>query len=127
MTKKIHTKSKIFFPNPYVVRVQFPPNMNYDDAERKFGIFCRRTYREITGTWGHSKLEIEQIGGLEEVILSGATVLTLAPNLVLRGYFVFKDEMDALQFMLSIDADFLQVNIWPERWFTIHENIESSE
>lgn len=138
MTKRLHTRTKIFFKNPYVVRVQYDSNMLDSDVEKRYRTLCRRAYKEIKGTWGYSNLEYEQQRGP-----SPSSVVQTVPgfnganlviqhlfddyNFVQRGYFVFKDEMDALQFRLSIDTSSLSVKIWPERWFTIHELIEDEE
>jgi hypothetical protein len=45
----------------------------------------------------------------------------------IRGYICFADELDALQFRLSISAGSRQVKMWPERWFTIHEVVDVDE
>lgn len=124
MTKKLHTKSKIFFKNPYVVRVQFDPNTR-EDVEQAYRKIWKRAYREIKGTWGYSPLELEHVPSKAEDNTAGFNGVNLqmlfGTNFFYRGYFCFKDEIDALQFRLSIDTTSTHVNMWPSRLFTIHE------
>lgn len=138
MTKKLHTRTKIFFRDPYVVRVEYGGDIPDSDAQASYRKLTRRTYKEIQGTWGYSPLEYEQTHARQEPQIvttagfNGANVNLIIQSLfdngfVLRGYFCFKDEMDALQFRLSIDTTSRQVKMWPERWFTIHELEETDE
>ena len=138
MTRKLHTRTKIFFSDPYVVRVEYGGDIPDSDARARYRKLTRRTYEEIQGTWGYSTLEYEQTNVRNEPQeittpgLSGVNVNLVIQSLfdnriVLRGYFVFKDKMDALQFRLSIDTPSRQVKMWPERWFTIHEIEETDE
>jgi hypothetical protein len=104
----------------------------------------RNAYRLIRGTWGYSPLEHEVIqikndhghtappgashfnGMSQQQIL--ATLFDPDWQSVRRGYLCFKDEMDALQFRLTIDARAIQVVMWPNNiTFTIHEITETDE
>ena len=119
MSRKIHTRTKIFFKNPYVVRVEYAES-GYQEATVEYSKLTRKTYRLMQGTWGHTTLEHE----LTRNIFSAGNALDDTYDYgKLRGYFCFQDEDDALQFRLSIDATAIKVNMWPERWFTVHEVI----
>lgn len=137
--KKLHTASKIFFPKPYVVRVEYTDDIPYDDITKKYSQTCRSAYKLIQGTWGHSTLThdvvkvkkenkhvIPPMGGFNglNVVMIG---LVDDYRSVYRGYFCFKEEIDALQFRLSIDTTSRQVVMWPELTFTIHELVETDE
>lgn len=142
--KKLHTRTKIFFPNPYVVRVEYPADMMIEKAEAEYRKIIRSTYKLIQGTWGFCQLEQELVKVKNEFNHpappgSPAHLAGMVPTLVVvslfnpdyqnltRGYLCFKDELDALQFRLTISADSMQVVMWPERWFTIHEVVETDE
>jgi hypothetical protein len=117
--KKIHSNVKIFFANPYVVRVtheQEEPN-----AELEFGKLTRKIYKLIHGTYGHTKLLYEEDKG-DPFSLNSLFVY----NPVRRSYWCFKDEQDALQFRLMVGNSATRVHMWPECLFTIHEIIEGS-
>lgn len=130
--RKLHTKSKIFFPNPYVVRIEYPAHESHETAYPKFRKLMRDMYKLYEGTWGYSSLETEFVN--RPVSDTVAPVLTISPPFpfsapfafdnnepVLRSYLCFKDESDALMFRLSCRTDLIHVNMWPHRSFTIHE------
>jgi hypothetical protein len=140
MTKRLHTRTKIFFPNPYVVRLEYP-GATLESAGDDFRKLCRKAYRLIDGTWGHSKLDYEQSKKADAGpsvplhIMSPAghqvvNINALFQNdieFVPRAYFCFKDELDVLQFRLTVEARAIQVKMWPEQYFTIHEVVETDE
>ena len=139
-SKLIRTQSKIFFPNPYVVRVEYDGNQFDTTTDAAYRKLVRNTYRLIKGTWGHSALIFEVIRSEDPAISAQAQALTqtqiwaaifssVAPTYTARrGYFCFKDELDALQFRLSIDTTAIQVVMWPnDVRFTIHEVVETDE
>lgn len=110
MTRLLHTRSKIFFNNPYVVRVEYQTesDLAIEDHYRKL---CKKTYMLMDGTWGHSPVIFD----------------VLPINYAVRGYFVFQSEDDALQFKLSCDITNIRVFMWPTKIeFTIHEFVEDS-
>jgi hypothetical protein len=108
--KRIHTASKIFFPNPIVVRLDFT-EVAADMAGVELLKIRKRAYKLIYGTWGHSGLEYDSFMGSDGSYNSYA-----------RAYFCFSDEMDALQFRLTVDSRAIQVKMWPKSiTFTIHE------
>lgn len=130
--KRLHTRTKIFFPDPYVVRVQYGSDIAFDQAELKYRTLTKRVYKEIKGTWGYSKLEYEQISQNTPTTQSNIGNIVVYSSFIdsmfaYRGYFVFEDEMDALQFRLSLDTSAVHVKMWPETWFTIHEVMKESE
>lgn len=140
--KRLHTNSKIFFPNPYVVRVDFGAQCQLDRAESEYRKLTRKAYRNIKGTWGYSNVMSEHVKIKDDHKHSappGPGYFTgMHTNLVIaaimdpdyqsenRAYICFKDEEDALQFRLTVDVPLLHVLMWPERLFMIHEVVEDS-
>lgn len=141
MVKRLHTNSKIFFPDPYMVRLEFP-NTPIDVAGAEYRKIIRSAYKLLRGTWGYCQLEMEtwRIGENSSPPtphhnpMAGMSHAQILASLFdtdyvssLRGYVCFADEMDALQFRLSISTKAQQVFIWPKKEFTIHEVIETDE
>jgi hypothetical protein len=101
----------------------------------------RQAYKLLKGTWGYCPLQEEQVKIKDEFKdnalqisnhFAGMTPIQQIAILfnsdyqhILRGYLCFSDELDALQFRLSISTNAIQVSMWPERWFTIHEVAET--
>lgn len=138
ITKLLHTRTKIFFSNPYVVRIEYKDNQSESDIRTDYRKITRNAYKLITGTWGYSELEHEFITprSPNPALLAGSNGTSMNQVLwalsddsifVYRGYFCFKDELDALQFRLTIDTRAIQVKMWPTLWFTIHEIVEIDE
>lgn len=82
----------------------------------------------IGGTWGCSQPEYEiirKISPVDFTALSPANQLNAIFAGVgdgkYRSYWCFSDEMDALQFRLSIGTPAIQVFMWPDLWFTVTE------
>lgn len=140
MTKLLHTKTKIFFRDPYVLRMEYGTDISRENAEANYRKLTRSAYRLLQGTWGYSALEYEicqvknehghtappgpnHFNGMNhnQVI---ASLFNPDWAQVLRAYLCFKDEADALQFRLSISTAAIQVQMWPSRFFTIHEYVE---
>lgn len=131
MTKRLHTDSKIFFPNPYVVMLEHGIN-EIDDFQ--FQKLTRRVYKLIQGTWGFSKPQLEYKlpppDNKKKPMLSAVPTIfipTYGGEHTYRSYWAFKDEVDALQFRLMIGEKSLHVFMWPPRFFTIHEVAETDE
>jgi len=138
--KRLHSRTKIFFPNPYVFRLEYPL-LNSDEAMAEYIKLTRQAYKLLKGTWGYCQLQEEQVKIKDEFkhtaqlisshfaglspILQIAALFNSDYQRVLRGYICFSDELDALQFRLSISTNAIQVSMWPERWFTIHEVAET--
>jgi len=140
----LHLQSKIFFPNPYVVRVEYLGNQPESAIEVDYRRVTRNAYKLIQGTWGYSPLDHEVVqvkndhghiappGSSHFNGMSSTQIVVslLDPDwqTVRRGYLCFKDELDALQFRLSIDTRAIQVVMWPNKiTFTIHEITEADE
>jgi len=143
MAKLLHTRVKVPFANPYVVRVQYESDVTEEAAHAMFRKTMRTAYRLIEGSWGYSSLEYEEVkvkdefnhpappgpghfAGMHQQVQI-ASLFNPDYQRRLRAYIVFTDELDALQFRLSIDTNSVQVKMWPQRWFTIHEVVETDE
>jgi hypothetical protein len=131
-SKQLHIGVKIFFENPYVVCLEHTgfnfPNMNLSGFRK----ILKSTRNLIQGTWGYSNPEFETLA-LKESDLDANGLPTLAslftsPEFRLRSYWVFKDEIDALQFRLSVGETARRVHMWPQdKTFTIYEAEETNE
>src|SRR4051812_10395221 len=120
--KRLHTNTKIFFSNPYVVQVEFS-DLVQNEAESQYRKIIRSSYKLIKGTWGYSQLEYEnwQTKNDPEPFDSVQVISPSLSNIFpspfdnnnyitrLRGYVCFADVMDALQFRLSISTKAKQV------------------
>jgi|SRR5271165_679183 len=130
MIKKLHTCTKIFFPNPYVVRVDHEEAVASHLAllPKSFTDLRSRAYKLIQGTWGFSKPNFEMIVDPQDFSIATIAVLFSSPVSVMRSYWYIQNEIDALQFRLMVSEKAIQVRVWPETVrFTIHEVIESNE
>lgn len=143
MTKLLHTRSKIFFANPYMVRIEYDKDTPMEVAQDEYRKLMRRTYKLIRGTWGYCPLEHEQsqikndhnhmappgpnhFNGMNQNQVI-ASLFNSDYAHVLRAYLCFKDESDALQFRLMIDTKAIHVHMWPNnKFFTIHELVDES-
>jgi hypothetical protein len=95
MLKKLHIKTPIFFENPIVCRTVFSSRGDLTYALSH----CRKLSQD---TWGFSYAVDE--------------------NLPLIIYWCFSNELDCLQFSLSVNAyQISKVLIWPKTLFTITE------
>jgi hypothetical protein len=123
-----------------MVRVEYPDG-TMEDAMADYRKLTRQAYKLLKGTWGYSQLEYETwqtkkpdgplvpasnpFAGMNQNQIIASLFDNDFVN-ILRGYICFKDEMDALQFRLSISAKAIQVRMWPKnREFTIHEVVET--
>lgn len=137
--KRLHVDTKVFFSDPYMVRVQFD-GAGFDEANKRYKSVIKRTYKLVSDTWGYSRLTFEdvkdrhrpqpppsQLIGLFNGLTQIVPTVEYYTN-TLRGYVCFKDEADALQFRLSVDTQSMQVLMWPSGVsFTIHEYIKENE
>src|SRR5271165_4189356 len=117
MSRKIHPKTKIFFKDPYVVRIDHNDRDGiYIPAETNpyFRELKTKTYKLVKGTWGYSLPQFEK--GPNDKLDLLASLFT--SNMVLRSYWCFEDELDALQFRLMIGEPATHVHVWPEKYFT---------
>jgi hypothetical protein len=125
----IRVNSKITFPNPYVIRIEYEAVMYSNSSSLSdYSAILRKVYRLIEETWGYTTLEPERIANnqITDNQITPSLLNLRDSYLVFRGYICFKDEADALQFMLSIPTKAIRVRIWPStRLFTIHEIVET--
>ena len=125
MTKLLHSRSKIFFPDPYVVRVEYGEGYDEISSEADYRKVNRNAYKLIQGTWGYSTLRLELTNDPLDIQSNGMSYQDWIYRR--RAYLCFKDEMDALQFRLTIEARAIQVVMWPKNTvFTIHEIVETN-
>jgi hypothetical protein len=90
--------------------------------------------KNIHGTWGFCVPEYEIIRTISPEdfkAMSSANQMNAlfigAGESAVRSYWCFADEMDALQFRLSVGTTAIHVNMWPDRFFTIQEVIKTDE
>lgn len=143
-TKALHTNTKLFFSDPYVVRLEYKNIHAMFQEDEDYRKITRATYKLIEGTWGYSKLVNDVIRVKNEHghlfppgphhfdgMTQSQTMASLFDpdwQTVRRGYFCFKDELDALQFRLTINVNAVQVVMWPKNiLFTIHEVTETND
>jgi hypothetical protein len=125
MVKKIHIKSQMFLPAPYVVRVDHKHHNSYELDLTEFYKLLRRTRTTILATWGYSDPELEVAS--TEIDEKSSKAWNQLLNIIdtttsLRSYWVFTDEVDALQFRLGLPEVATQVFMWPyKKVFTIYE------
>lgn len=122
--KRLHTNKKIFFKNAYILRLEFPPECTYEQATFEFGKLNRRAYKSLSGTWGFSTINTEEIRKFDMDELFKVN----DPYTRYRGYLCFADEIDALHYRLTVTDKAQRVIVWPDRvTFTIHEVVETDE
>lgn len=120
--RRMHTHVKINFADPYVVRVEYKSESE-DNAQKKYREIIRKTYRTINGMWGYSRLNFEEI--FESAVVGPITIKRNC-SYTDYAYVCFKEELDALQFCLSLDGTAKRVTMWPSRiFFTIHECLDN--
>lgn len=115
--------------------------MSMEEAMGEYRKLTRRAYRLLQGTWGYTPLGLEGTkikddhkhpappgpGHFQGMSPGVALSSLFDPDYQtrIRGYACFKDELDALQFRLTLDTSSIQVRMWPEKLrFTVHEVIE---
>ena len=126
MIRLIHTRSKIPFPNPYVLQVEYPGYPN-PDSDTEYNKLTRSTYRKMKGSWGYTELQ-EDRHDISQVAVSLHMLRGTQAETVKRAYICFESELDALQFRLGLDKKVTHVVMWPSTMlFTIHENIYEDE
>lgn len=109
--RKIHTNTHIFFSNPHVLRIIYPrdPYLSADVTHRDI---IRNTYKVMSGTWGYVVEPLPMFDS--ETYITKYSV----------AHFVFKDDIDALQFKLASKFEITRQSMWPTALrFTIHEVI----
>ena len=120
MKKKMHFASRMFLDEPYVVRIEHAKgDGNFMDLT-EFRKTLRRQRSIMQATWGYTDPIWEKVS-VNDVDNYFAWY---SPDFYLRSYWVFSDELDALQFRLSVGESAKQMFIWPQNTkFTITEFI----
>lgn len=112
-------------------------------AEVEWRKLMSKAYKLMGGTWGYCHLGFETCQLKNEFnhpappgpnyfngMSQGQVVASLFNpdwGSELRGYVCFQDELDALQFRLTLDAKAIKVDMWPsDRKFLIHEIMNGS-
>lgn len=136
MTRRLLTKSKIYFANAHVVRLDYTSSPELDKCRAEHKKVCKNIYTLIKGTWGFSDVTVEwvrvrfnypeQRGHNDYRDMSQDAVIAslLEPDWipVPRAYICFSQEEDMLQFRLSTAITCQPVSMWPDTvLFTIHE------
>ena len=124
MKTKLHLQSKMIIPDPYVVRVTYE---NTGVPLRSYSLSGFRKYLSqlksmVKDTWGYSNPEWETERQIQEFAYKNTWI---APNFYFRSYWVFTNELDALQCRITIGDSAQRVFMWPhDIKFTITEYID---
>jgi hypothetical protein len=124
MVKKLYTKTKIFFPNPYVIRLDYN-ELDTNIVSSSYRSALKMARKNIHGTWGYCLPEYEVIGIISPDKFNAISYINQLSKM--RSYWCFADEMDALQFCISVGTSATRVDMWPERFFTIQEVVDIDE
>ena len=132
MKHKIHIASRMFLTDPYVVRVKHPESVSYDNQNlTEFRKLLKTAKSQITDTWGYSNPVFETIKSDHEpgMAVNGIqTTQWFMPLKECHSYWVFTNEMDALQFRLTVGENAIQMHMWPNNiQYTITEYFEDSD
>ncbi len=120
MSKKLHVASDVIFDNPYVVRVNHTESTNGNYNLLEFRKILKLAKELIHGTWGYSNAEYEELVDKSDVRHGGLSIIV--HKYECRSYWVFKDNIDALQFRLTVGDKATHVHMWPTKIkFTITE------
>ena len=131
MTRKIHLNSKIFFSNPYVIRL-YHEDISFFIEPTSVKSFLepkKLAYKNIKGTWGYSVPTFESISKRNENPLDDLQRLRalFAQKEFYTSYWCFQHEIDALQFRMMVGNKAERIYMWNSaRLFTIHEYIEEN-
>ncbi len=124
MKTKLHLQSKMIIPDPYIVRVTYEspgvPLSSYNLGP--FRKYLTQLKSMVKDTWGYSNPEWETEKQEQEFVYGK---LWVQPNFHFRSYWMFTNELDALQCRLTIGTESQQVFMWPSNIkFTITEYLE---
>ena len=117
MKYKLHIASRMFLSDPYVVRVKHPESVSYENQNlTEFRRLLRTAKLMIRDTWGYSnpQFEIIKSDSIQAVAFNGQVIPWLNPVSECHSYWIFTNEMDALQFRLTIGENALQMHMWPK-------------
>ena len=125
MNYKLHIASKMFLKDPYIVRIVHPESTMVNLDLSKFRQLLKTAKSIIGDSWGYSNPEFEVIKTVESTVVTSAGVSSFSfsvPEYECHSYWVFTNEMDALQFRLTAGDNAKQMHIWPKKIkFTITE------
>ena len=117
--------SRMFLKDPYVVRVVHPESPTPSNVNLgEFRKMLKVAKSQITDTWGYSNPRFETIksDAVQAVAFNGQQMNWLNPIDRCHSYWVFTNEMDALQFRLTVGDNAMQMHMWPQSVrFTITE------
>jgi hypothetical protein len=113
----------MFLTDPYVVRVKHPESVSYENQNlNEFRKMLKLAKAQITDTWGYSNPIFEIVKTAGEVVVLFGTISIDVPVEECHSYWVFTNEMDALQFRLTVGENALQMHMWPKNIkYTIYE------
>ena len=120
----MHYASKMFIPNPYIVRVGHKQSSKSIDTMEltEYYSILKRERGILQATWGYSAPVWEMTTVTEK---SPNNVTWVLPDYYLRSYWAFSDDADALHFRLSVGEHAQQMFIWPiKTLFTIYEYVD---
>lgn len=142
--KQLHTNTKIFFPNPHVIRLEHEDDSGMTGyIPLSFKKILKDVRNTFSGTWGYCHPEQEMVrvkndfnqphppgspqhnNGVPQHIQI-ASLFNPDWNFISRSYWCFESELDALQFRLMAGKT-LKMRMWPTRLFTIYEITEDEE
>jgi len=131
MKHKLHIASRMFLTNPYVVRVKHPESISYENQNlSEFRKMLKLAKTQITDTWGYSNPAFEIVKTeWEEVKTHNQAWINHSPTVIeCHSYWVFTNELDALQFRLSVGENAIQMHMWPTNIkYTITEYFEDTD
>ena len=129
MKTKLHIGTKMFLKDPYVVRVEHPgtepPNLDLTHFRK----FLKTAKSLTTASWGYSNPEYRIVGETKHTatvtFLNNHSNTFYVPVYGCYSYWAFTDELDALQFRLTVGENAAQMYMWPANIkFTITEYID---
>lgn len=115
MKYKLHISSSMFLTDPYVVRIKHPEspsreNMNLSEFRRLL-----KMAKNSVSSWGYSNPMHEVVKSDGETVSFGGGYCINLPVFECHSYWVFTNELDALQFRLTAGENASQMHMWPTR------------
>jgi hypothetical protein len=116
MKYKLHIASNMFLANPYVVRVRHPESLSAENMNlAEFRRLLKMAKNSTVSSWGYSNPMHEVVKSDGETLSFGGGFCINLPTFECHSYWVFTNELDALQFRLSTGENALQMHMWPTR------------
>ena len=106
-----------------MVRVKHPESVSYENQNlSEFRRLLRSAKLMIRDTWGYSNPVFENVRSDGEEIVLFSNFTYTAPIIECHSYWVFTNELDALQFRFMVGENALQMHMWPKNIkYTIYE------